>query len=73
MQRHDTQEDRWREIYLILFPEVDSGKIPSPCKLCRDDHCPLATVTVVPILLQTTNTTTIRKARPPINDSRSNQ
>jgi hypothetical protein len=26
--RHQTEEDRWREIYQILFPEEE---IPSPC------------------------------------------
>lgn len=27
-----TDEDKWREIYMILFPDDDPETIPSPCK-----------------------------------------
>ena len=27
-----TDEDKWREIYMILFPDDDPATIPSPCK-----------------------------------------
>lgn len=28
-----TDEDKWKEIYAILFPEDDLDTMPSPCKL----------------------------------------
>jgi hypothetical protein len=27
-----TDEDKWREIYIVLFPDDDQSVIPSPCK-----------------------------------------
>ncbi len=27
-----TDEDKWREIYMVLFPDDDQSLIPSPCK-----------------------------------------
>lgn len=27
-----TDEDKWREIYMILFPDDDLASIPTPCK-----------------------------------------
>jgi len=33
MQKHDTEEARWKEIFLILFPDVDPDAFPSPCRL----------------------------------------
>ncbi|KAK0627957.1 hypothetical protein B0T14DRAFT_146593 [Immersiella caudata] len=31
-QADTTDEDKWREIYIILFPDDDESSIPSPCK-----------------------------------------
>ena len=31
-QADTTDEDKWREIYTILFPDDDEQSIPSPCK-----------------------------------------
>lgn len=31
-QADTTDEDKWREIYMILFPYDDVQSIPSPCK-----------------------------------------
>lgn len=31
-QADTTDEDKWREIYMILFPDDDPASIPSPCK-----------------------------------------
>lgn len=28
----DTEEEKWREVYKILFPEADPALIPSPCE-----------------------------------------
>lgn len=28
-----TDEQRWRDIYMILFPEANPNAVPSPCKL----------------------------------------
>ncbi|KAH7009713.1 hypothetical protein EDB80DRAFT_572751 [Ilyonectria destructans] len=30
MQKHKTEEDRWREIYIILFPGTNAESIPHP-------------------------------------------
>lgn len=30
MQKHNNEEDRWREIYLILFPGTNAESIPNP-------------------------------------------
>ncbi|KAK4191014.1 hypothetical protein QBC35DRAFT_488007 [Podospora australis] len=30
MHKHSTEEDRWREIYLVLFPGADPNNLPSP-------------------------------------------
>lgn len=27
-----TEEDRWNEMYLVLFPDADAGALPTPCK-----------------------------------------
>lgn len=32
-----TDEDKWREIYTILFPDDDPSAIPSPCKWIKCD------------------------------------
>jgi len=32
-----TEEERWTEIYMILFPEDETGTLPSPCK-CSHRH-----------------------------------
>ncbi len=28
-----TDEDKWREIYCVLFPDDEQGTCPSPCRL----------------------------------------
>jgi hypothetical protein len=30
---NQTEEQRWKEVYSILFPEGDEQDIPSPCRL----------------------------------------
>jgi hypothetical protein len=32
-RRNMTEEDKWRKVYRILFPNDDHSKMPSPCKL----------------------------------------
>lgn len=27
-----TEEQRWNEVYLVLFPETEAGAFPTPCK-----------------------------------------
>lgn len=31
-----TEEDRWNEMYLVLFPEADAGSLPTPCTFGPD-------------------------------------
>jgi hypothetical protein len=31
-KRSMPEDDKWQEIYMILFPDVDPQKIPSPCE-----------------------------------------
>jgi hypothetical protein len=31
-QPNMTEDDKWRKVYMILFPNDDYGKMPSPCK-----------------------------------------
>lgn len=39
-----TEEQKWRHVYLILFPDTEEQDVPSPCKLhqarmiCPDSH-----------------------------------
>ena len=33
-----TEEERWRELYLILFPDTDPATVPSPCKHSLGGH-----------------------------------
>lgn len=33
-----TDEQRWRDIYMILFPEANKNNLPSPCKFTIK-HC----------------------------------
>jgi hypothetical protein len=28
----ENEEQKWKDVYLILFPETNPSKIPSPCK-----------------------------------------
>lgn len=35
-----TEEQRWNEVYLILFPE-ETGALPSPCKFVRKSVSPV--------------------------------
>lgn len=28
-----TEEQRWAEVYMILFPDADADSLPTPCKL----------------------------------------
>lgn len=30
---------RWKEIYLILFPDADEDTIPGPCEYTTPQHC----------------------------------
>jgi hypothetical protein len=30
---HQPEEEKWREVYSILFPNDDAGAVPSPCNL----------------------------------------
>lgn len=30
--RGQTEADRWKEVYIILFPNDDESQIPVPCK-----------------------------------------
>jgi hypothetical protein len=32
-QKFITEADKWREMYLILFPDTDPEDLPSPCTL----------------------------------------
>lgn len=34
-----TEEDRWNEMYMVLFPDADIKALPSPCK--SKPHLPL--------------------------------
>jgi hypothetical protein len=33
MFQANTEEEKWKHVYLILFPDAVLGEIPSPCKL----------------------------------------
>jgi hypothetical protein len=34
------EEDKWRDVYQVLFPDVSEADIPSPCKLCHQHEYP---------------------------------
>lgn len=34
-----TEEQRWNEVYLVLFPE-ENGALPSPCKFVSTPNSP---------------------------------
>jgi uncharacterized Zn finger protein (UPF0148 family) len=36
-QKEMTEEEKWIEVYLILFPDSDTEDLPSPCK-CTAVH-----------------------------------
>lgn len=40
VSKEKTEEDKWNDIYIILFPHDDRTKIPSPCK-CTSWSCGL--------------------------------
>jgi hypothetical protein len=27
-----SEEEKWREVYCILFPDIDADRMPSPCE-----------------------------------------
>jgi hypothetical protein len=33
LMRAESEERKWRSVYLILFPDAALGEIPSPCRL----------------------------------------
>lgn len=33
LQGHDTEEAKWRAVYLVIFPDTHEKDIPSPCEL----------------------------------------
>lgn len=62
-----TEEQRWNEVYLILFPE-ETGVLPSPCKfVCNSTPSVTTRLTYV---FQSTKTNKPRHAQARIPNSR---
>lgn len=53
-------QERWKEIYLILFPEVDESSIPGPCEYIH------VYVEVFELLMMGSNPQTLRLPRFPM-------
>jgi hypothetical protein len=41
---NQTEEDKWFEMYRILFPEDEQDSLPSPCKIDLSCRCNMLTV-----------------------------